>query len=507
MAKTAPVRKRTRKLLAFSSLPLPDVTGANDPNGALALAVTNVAPDTLKPPPRKLRNNGSRQMSAIRASIANFGFLNPILIDEENRIICGHARWLAAKDLGLPTVPVIRVDHMTGEQKRLYAIAENQTGALGEWNEDALRLEFGELLDLTIDSDFSIELSGFAMSEIDDLLVKPEDAGGSVDAGNGHDPVTRTGDLWALGDHRLLCGDALEESSYITLMGDDRAQMVFSDAPYNQKMKVISGKGKVQHDEFAMASGEMSNPEFTQFLTTAFDLTARFSQDGAIHYQCIDWHHMREMLDAGEAVYSQLKNLCVWAKPKGGQGGFYRSRHELIFTWKVGKAKHINNFRMGESGRYRTNVWEYAGNNSFHAGRDEELAAHPTVKPMALVADAMRDCSHRGGIILDCFGGSGTTLLAAEHTGRRARLIEIEPKYCDRTIERWQKKTDKEAVLAATGQTWSEVARDRGIDLDGLSSDVSEDDPEPDGIALTDNLECIGDPEIIAIAAGEREDS
>lgn len=259
MAKTAPVRKRTRKLLASTSLPLPDVTGANDPHGALALAVTDVAPGTLRPPPRILHDNGSRQMSAIRASIANFGFLNPILIDEENRIICRHARWVAAKDLGLPMVPVIRVDHMTEEQKRLYAIVENQTGALGEWNEDALRLEFGELLDLTIDREFSIELSGFAMSEIDDLLVKPEDAGGSADAGNGHTPVTRTGDLWALGDHRLLCGDALVEKSYITLMCNDRAQMVFSDAPYNQKMKVISGKGKVQHDEFAIGSdGGMS---------------------------------------------------------------------------------------------------------------------------------------------------------------------------------------------------------------------------------------------------------
>ncbi|WP_066558870.1 site-specific DNA-methyltransferase [Croceicoccus bisphenolivorans] len=503
MAKTAPVRKRTRKPLDTTSLTAPDLTGSNDPHAALSLVVTNVAPGTLKPPPRILRTNGSRQMSAIRASIANFGFLNPILIDEENRIICGHARWLAAKDLGLVTVPVIRVDHLTDEQKRLYAIAENKTGALGEWNEDALRLEFGELLDLTLDLDVSVELSAFAMSEIDDLLVKDDgsDFGGG-DAGR-HAEITRPGDLWLLGDHRLYCGDALEESSYITLMGDDRAQMVFSDPPYNQKMKTISGKGKVQHEEFAMASGEMTDPEFTQFLTTAFGLTARFSQDGCIAFECIDWHNLRPMIDAGESVFSELKNLIVWSKPKGGQGGFYRSRHELIFPWKVGRAKHINNFRMGETGRYRTNVWEYAGNNTFHAGRDEELAAHPTVKPMKLVADAMRDCSHRGGIVLDCFGGAGTTLHAAEHTGRRARLIEIEPKFCDRTIERWQKTTKQEAVLAATGRSWREVAADRGVDLGDRSSDDRE---------CTDDTDRDADPagaddrDIVDVAVSGRED-
>lgn len=502
MPKTATVRNRTRKPLDITSQTPPELTGSNDPHDALSLAVTNVAPDTLKPPQRILRENGSRQMSAIRAPIANFGFLNPILIDEENRIICGHARWLAAKDLDLATVPVIRVNHLSEEQVRLYRIAENQTGALGEWNEDALRLEFGELLDLTLDLDVSVELSGFSMSEIDDLLVEDDGDGGAGDGMHQHAPVTRSGDLWLLGDHRLLCGDALEESSYITLLGEDRAQMVFSDPPYNQKMKTISGKGKVQHDEFAMASGEMSDPEFTRFLTMAFDLTARFSQDSCIAFECMDWHNIRPMLDAGEAVFSELKNLIVWSKPKGGQGGFYRSRHELIFPWKVGKAKHINNFRMGETGRYRTNVWEYAGNNSFHAGRDEELAAHPTVKPLKLVADAMRDCSHRGGIVLDCFGGAGTTLHAAEHTGRRARLIEIEPKYCDRTIERWQKTTKQEAVLALTGQSWREVAQDRGVDLGDRSSDGRDGHdnmtPEADPASADDH-------DVVDAAASERE--
>ncbi|WP_205693921.1 site-specific DNA-methyltransferase [Croceicoccus ponticola] len=468
--------------------------------------MTDVASDTLKPPPRRLRNNGPRQMSAIRSSIANFGFLNPILIDEENRIICGHARWLAAKDLGLATVPVIRVDHLTDEQKRVYAIAENRTGDLGEWDEDALRLEFSELLDLTLDLDLSIEVSGFARSEIDDLLVNSEGSGGTDDEENQPAPVTRPGDLWLLGDHRLLCGDALAEGSYTILMGEDRAQMVFSDSPYNLPTRAFSGKGKSQFPDFAMAAGELSPAEFTQFLTRAFDLSARFSQDGAIHFQCMDWRHQREMLDAGEAVYSELKNLVVWDKGKGGMGSFYRSQHELVYVWKVGDAKPINNFGLGDTGRYRTNVWAYRGNNTFHAGRDEELAAHPTVKPMALVADAMRDCSHRGGIVLDCFGGSGTTLLAAEHTGRRARLIEIDPKYCNAMIERWQKMTGREAVLASTGETWTEVAQARGVDLGDRSAGGPEEEVEHESMTCKSDPGRVDDREIVDIAASERED-
>ena len=218
-------------------------------------------------------------------------------------------------------------------------------------------------------------------------------------------------------------------------MGEERAQIVFCDPPYNQPMRNISGR---ERSEFAMAFGEMDSAQYTSFLTSAFTLMAQYSLDGAIHYLCIDWHHQREMLDAGEAVYPQQRNLVVWNKLSGGQGRFYRSQHELIYVWQVGNATPINNFGLGETGRDRTNVWDCKGNNTFHSGRDEELAAHPTVKPMALVADALRDCSHRGGIVLDAFGGSGSTLIAAEHTGRRARLIEIDPTYCDVTIERWQ---------------------------------------------------------------------
>jgi hypothetical protein len=464
-----PVRKRVRTSSHLTSTSHNALSAGrtNDPNDDLALEVTYVDPAVLKPPKRKLRKNGPRQLAGLRASISHFGFLNPILVDENNQILCGHARWLAAKDLGLKVVPVICTAHMSDEEKRLYAIAENRIGALGEWDTSELRLEFAEILELGLPPDLSIELSAFSTSEIDDLVIEPiEPEGGGDGPLPSHPPVTQLGDLWVLGEHRLLCGDALKEESYQVLMGEERAQMVFCDAPFNLPMSAISGKGKAQFDDFAMAAGEMSRDEFTSFLTTAFGHLARFSVDGAIHFQCMDWRHQREMLDAGEAVYSELKNLIVWNKGKGGMGAFYRSQQELIYCWKVGKARHINNFGLGETGRYRTNVWSYRGNNSFHRGRDEELAAHATVKPLSLVADAIRDCSHPSGIVLDCFGGSGTTLHAAQKTGRKARLIEIDPTYCDRTIERWQSDTGSEAVLAASGKSYLEVTAERGIELD-----------------------------------------
>lgn len=329
-----------------------------------------------------------------------------------------------------------------------------------------MKIEFGELSDIELGLDLDLELTGFAMSEIDDFLTETEESATAQSPRHSHSPVSQPGDLWELGNHQLYCGDALEECSYESLMGEDRARIVFCDAPYNQPMRNISGQAR---EEFAMASGEMSPDEFTAFLANAFAHMAHFSMDGAIHFQCMDWHHQREMLDAGETIYSRLRNLVVWNKGKGGMGSFYRSQHELIYVWQVGTARPINNFGLGDTGRYRTNVWDYQGNNTFHAGRNEELASHPTVKPVALIADALRDCSRRGDIVLDGFGGSGSTLLAAELTGRRARLIEIDPGYCDTTIERWQAKTGGEAMLSESGKSWREIAKDRGIDLTGTS--------------------------------------
>lgn len=430
----------------------------------LRLVIDYVDPDSLIPPRRKLRKEKQRQQAQLQASIRHFGFNNPILVDGDNRIVCGHSRWLIARELGMNKVPVIPIGHLSPEQLRLYAIAENQIGLLGEWDEAQLKLEFKELLELNLD--LQIELSGFATCEIDRLIeASPEEEEGGTDDSPPEGPaVTRCGDLWLLGEHRLFCGDARDEASYQALLGDERAQMAFSDAPYNVKMSTISGKGKARHTDFAMAAGEMSRAEFTDFLASVFTLMAAYSIEGSVHYQCIDWRHLPEMQAAGERAYTELKNLVVWNKGSGGMGSFYRSQFELIFVWKQGKARHINNFGLGENGRYRTNVWDYPGNNSFHQNRDKELAVHATVKPVALVADAIRDCSRTGGIIMDSFGGSGSTLLAAERTRRRARLIELEPKYCDVIIHRWQEMTGKAAVLSATGERFEEVRCARGVD-------------------------------------------
>ena len=269
--------------------------------------------------------------------------------------------------------------------------------------------------------------------------------------------VTRPGDIWRIGSHRLICGNSTRSETYQALLGEQRAQLVFTDPPYNVPISGhVGGLGAVQHREFAMASGEMSPAEFTAFLQTVFGHLAAYSVDGSIHFQCMDWRHLQEMLAAGTAAYSDLKNLCVWAKNNGGMGSLYRSQHELVFVFKSGTAPHINNVELGKHGRYRTNVWSYAGVNSFGGDRDD-LSLHPTVKPVAMVADAIRDCSHRKAIVLDAFVGSGTTLIAAEKTGRRGYGIEIDPAYCDVTICRLHAVCGLDAVLEATGQRFAEV--------------------------------------------------
>jgi DNA modification methylase len=238
--------------------------------------------------------------------------------------------------------------------------------------------------------------------------------------------------------------------------------MVFTDPPYNVAIAGhVSGLGHVQHAEFPMASGEMSEAAFTAFLTTILARIETHSADGAIAYVCIDWRHLYELLTAGRATGLALKNLCVWAKTNAGMGTFYRSQHELVAVFKVGTAPHINSFELGQFGRRRTNVWTYPGVNSFGAGRDAALSMHPTVKPVALVADTIKDCSKRNGLILDPFLGSGTTVIAAEITGRRAAGLELDPRYVDCVIRRWQQATGDAAVLAASEETFEAVTRAR----------------------------------------------
>ncbi len=271
--------------------------------------------------------------------------------------------------------------------------------------------------------------------------------------------VTQPGDLWVLGRHRLICADARDAGSYAALLGDEAVDLMCTDPPYNVPIDGhVCGSGRIRHRNFAMGVGEMNKDQFTRFLVDTLGLAAARCRDGAIAYVFMDWRHMGELLNAGEQVFSELKNLCIWNKTNGGMGTFYRSKHELIFVFKVGTAQHVNTFGLGETGRYRTNVWEYAGVNSFREGRLDDLELHPTVKPVDLVADAIKDCSRRRAVILDPFGGSGTTMVAAQKSGRLGRLIEYDPAYCDVILQRFEAMTGTSAILARTGQTFEDGA-------------------------------------------------
>ncbi|RZJ02153.1 MAG: DNA methylase N-4 [Brevundimonas sp.] len=425
-------------------------------------------PDELKPAKRNARTHSDRQIAQLAASIEQFGFTNPVLTDDLGGIVAGHGRVEAAKLLGLKLVPTIALSHLNETEVRAYVIADNKLALNAGWDEDALRLEFAALEAVV---EFDLEITGFSTGEIEVLFDKGAAADAKLDAApekRNHTAAVRRGDLWRLGSHRLLCGDAREPADFERLMQGDEARMVFSDPPYNVKIDGhVGGLGSVKHAEFAMASGEMSPAQFTEFLRTAFANAAAVSMDGAVHYQCMDWRHIAEMMDAGNAVYSQLLNMCVWVKDNGGMGAFYRSQHELVFVWKVGSAGHLNTVELGKHGRYRTNVWTCRGASKIGAGA--ELGLHPTVKPAALMMDAMKDASKRGDVVLDCFGGSGSTLIAAEKVKRMARLIEYEPTYCEVAIQRWQTLTGKQVVLAETGETFAEVKLRREAEMDALA--------------------------------------
>ena len=426
------------------------------------LAIERVPTEQLKPNPRNARRHSDRQITQIGASLSEFSFLVPILADENDVLIAGHGRLAAAKQLGLRQVPVIRVDHLTAEQKRAYQLADNRLAELSDWDQDILKLELEELS--AADLGFEIEITGFDTVDIDRFTVStpaPEhDPADILPELDQHHAVSRLGDLWVLTDHRLICGDACLLQTYANLLGGGVAQMVFTDPPYNVPILGHVSTREV-YREFPMACGEMSPHEFAAFLEKSFRLMAQHSQDGAIHFACMDWRHLWEMLAAAAPVYGAPKQVCVWAKDNAGMGSFYRSQHEHVFVFKVGDAPHINNFGLGERGRYRTNVWKYPGVSSIGARRAEALEMHPTVKPVALVADAIRDCSRRGSNILDPFGGSGTTLIAAERTGHSARLAELDPLYVDLIVRRWQAYTGQRAVHAQLRHSFDEIATER----------------------------------------------
>ena len=435
-------------------------------------AVRQIAPDrqpnlewlsvaVLQTNPRNARTHSKRQLAKLATSLTTFGFTNPIVIDENNMILAGHGRAQVARDEGWPKVPTVRLDRLTDAQKRAFVIADNKIAEEAGWDRELLALELGELIDLLPIDDLDISLTGFEAAEIDLMIADMADAKGAPedvlpDPAVG-DPVTQHGDLWLLGKHRLLCGDARDRQQLERLMKGVKADAVFCDPPFNLRIGSLVGRGRVKHAEFACASGEMSDAEFQRFLETTLGHAAAVSKEGAVHFVVMDWRHVADLIEVGRSLYGEMLNLVVWNKSNAGQGSFYRSQHELIAVFRIGLVGHQNNVRLGAFGRNRSNVWTYAGCNSFGAGRMEALSSHPTVKPVALVADALLDCTTRGAAVLDHFMGSGTTLIAAQKVGRRSFGMEFEPGYVDLAVRRWETITKLEAVLEGDGRTFEDI--------------------------------------------------
>jgi DNA modification methylase len=432
------------------------------------------ATNDLVPFAHNARKHTKKQIRQIARSIETFGWTNPVLIDAEGNIIAGHGRVAAAKFLGMESVPTLVIDHLSAEQQRAYILADNRLAELAGWEPEILATELQFLT--SVDIDFDLSVIGFETAEIDlvieSLGAEDDDEPDEIPIRDPDTPpVSKTGDLWLLSSHRLLCGDARDPAAYDVVLGSNKARMAFTDPPYNVRIDGhVCGLGAVKHREFAMASGEMSEVEYTDFLKTVLANLSTVSLDGALHYVCMDWRHAYELQSAAREVALVLKNLCVWAKTNGGMGSLYRSQHELVFVFKAGNRPHVNNVELGRFGRNRSNLWSYAGVNSLRAERLEELRMHPTVKPVALVADAIKDASHRGEIVLDPFCGSGTTIVAAEKTGRRAATIEIDPTYVDTAIRRWQTYTRQDAVHAETELTFSEIAEARSREAESSQS-------------------------------------
>lgn len=403
----------------------------------------------LKENQRNPRTHSDKQIKKLEKSLLTFGINIPIVIDKDNSIISGNAVFKAAKQAGFTEVPTVVIDHLKGAKRKAFILAVNKIAEESGWDNAILKADF----EILIEEEFDLSVTGFEIGEIDVLMLDSGDEGEEQNDPEEELPEeseiperVKAGDLWQLGNHKLICGDSLKDAVLKVLTGGKKANMVFADPPYNVKVNGhVCESGK--HKEFAMASGEMNSAEFTGFLNAAMTNLVNHTIDGSVHFLCMDWKHSKEMLYAADGLYSELKNICVWDKGSGGMGSLYRSQHEFIFVFKNGTASHTNNVELGKHGRYRTNVWQYPGVRASNPDSLEDLKMHPTVKNLSMVADAILDCSNPNEIVLDIFAGSGTTLLAAEKTKRAAYVVEYEPHYCDIILYRWEKLTGKSAKL------------------------------------------------------------
>lgn len=424
------------------------------------LALEYIDPVELKLPAQILRRHPDHQIKALMKNIETFGFIAPVVIDQGDTIIAGLARIEAARRLKLSTVPAVRVHHLSDAELRAYRIADNKLAETAVWDIDALRIELRDLSILEID----LDLTGFSVPEVDILLTEETKASEEEPPVPSLAPgpaISCVGDLWLIGPHKIICGDALAAETYETLLASEKAAISFTDPPFNVPVRGhMGGLGSVQHREFVMASGEMSAAEFRKFLDDTAARLLAFTAPGGVVYIFMDWRSIDALMSAVRGAGFEILNLCVWNKTNGGMGSLYRSKHELVLVARVPGAAHRNNVELGRHGRNRTNVWDYPGANT-PGQQMADLALHPTVKPVALIADAILDVSKRGDIVLDPFGGSGSTLLAADRVGRRARLIELDPLYVDTIIRRAEAALGISAVLAGSGETFSDVGARR----------------------------------------------
>lgn len=384
------------------------------------------------------------------------GALAPVVADEDYTILSGHARVEAVRGRS-GAIPIVQVFGLSEAQKRVFLLSDNRIGEDARLDRERLAKQIPDLQVLLEDAGFEISDTGFEIAEIDALTLDFADQNeidDDVDPALLQEPVVlRPGDLLQLGEHRIVVGDARDTDLLDRLLAGSAVECAFLDVPYNMAQSELSSRGRVRHPDFAFAFGEMDPREYVVFLTAALGNAARVSAPGAVHFACIDWRHVHDLIASASEVYGAYLNLVVWNKTNAGQGGLYRNQHELIGVFRVGEARHRDNVQMGRHGRNRSNVWTYPGANGFGAERLANLAAHPTVKPVQLVADALRDVTRPGAVVLDTFVGSGTTILAGEQIGRRVRAVEIEPRYAQIAIRRWENITGRAAVCTETGAT------------------------------------------------------
>lgn len=420
--------------------------------------------NSIRPSTKHPRQCTQRQTESASLLISSAGIMLPIIVDKNGEIIIGEEWFHSYKSLRIEKVPIIRANNLSASQLSMLKIGFYKIIDLGHFDEKKLADEVKILCDTIFE--FNLQIIGFDPAEEDSIISKCDliEDMHIVDEGNDEselpeidERISKLGDEWQLGEHILFHGDSTSENSYKNLLGENEVDCVITDPPYNVKSNKIGGKGKKKHPDFIQGSGEFSEGEFVEFLCSFLRHCITSLKDGGLLYSYMDWRNIYALEIAARKSNLKLMNFCVWNKNNGGMGSMYRSKHELVPVYKKGTKPHCNNIQLGKHGRYRTNVWDYAGVNSFKSDRMAELDMHPTVKPVDMIADIIRDCTKRNHIVLDPFCGSGTILIACEMTNRKARAIELDGQYVDTAIRRWEKYTGKKAILVSTGQVFQDV--------------------------------------------------